>query len=596
MQLKNLAAQRVVTLLAPWLAAGVVGLVPALAEIESDLSPIVISATRMPTALPRVGSALSIVDVDALQQRGVYDLQSALGELPGVMSTSTAGARGAIGSLFIRGTSTSDSQLIVDGVRLSDATVPLGNFLGTSTLDGFEQIEVLRGPQSALYGGEAVGGVVSLTTRRGQAPASAQLRAEGGSFGSYSASQSYSGVADGLRYFLSGHYEHTDNELPNNEFSQGGAVLRLDRAVNPTWDLGMTARFSDSSYADRGNSLDHLDSSLVTLFSEARVTPVWTSRAVLGRYQESYDSDSSYGNYGTDLERLSGSLDNQIELGARHRLALGGFFETTDFANTIGTQASRDRYGFHTGWEWQATDALTTYLAGRWEDYAAYGNELTYRGTLAYQLRKGTLLRTSYGRAFKTPTYLDLFGSDFGAGNPSLKAQSSHGWDLGVEQTVAKNHTLAMTWFANRVRDQINSSASPPVNQPGTSETRGIEAELRGQIGASPWSYRATYTFLDRALRDLPKNTATAGVTYQPTTKWLYDMSATYVDTRSYGGNPLDAYLVARLAASYQATRQLKLHARIENLFDADYELSDFYGDVIPARGIGLFTGMTYQW
>src|SRR5690606_10230573 len=110
---------------------------------------------------------VSVLDPEDFRMRGIRDLQSALDELPGVVATSTSGQRGAIGSLFIRGTLTDASQIVVDGVRLSDSTAALGNFLGSSSLEGFGRIEVLRGPQSALYGGEAIGGVISLETTTG---------------------------------------------------------------------------------------------------------------------------------------------------------------------------------------------------------------------------------------------------------------------------------------------------------------------------------------------------------------------------------------------------------------------------------------------
>jgi vitamin B12 transporter len=570
---------------------------PPSPEDTAGLAPTVVTATRMLTPLPQVGSAVSVIDVPLYQERGIFDLQSALNGIPGVQSTSTAGQRGAIGSLFIRGTSTSDSQLIVDGVRLSDSTVPLGNFLGASSLDGFERIEVLRGPQSALYGGEASGGVISLETARGQGDPGGMLRLEAGSFGSYQAATSFSGVLGKLGYFLGTRYEETQNDAQANDFSQGAFALRLDQQVSDELTIGLTARANDGFYEDRGASVDHLDSSLLTLYANARLSPVWTSNLIVGRYQESYDSDASFGNYATDLERLSVSLDNQIELGANHRLAMGGFAENTDFANTIGTAQNRDRYGVHAGWEWRPTKELTTYLAGRWEDYAAYGDELTYRGTLAYQVtNSGTILRTSYGRAFKTPTYLDLFGSDFGVGNPDLTAESSRGWDLGIEQPIAKNHAVSLTWFESHIDNQIQSFPAPPVNLSGTNRASGLEADVHGSFSDGRWSYRAAYTFLQRALRDLPAQTANASLEFRPSAAWLLGAGAGFVDSRSYGGDPLDAYFLLRLHASYQMSKNVRLHARLENALNEDYQLSDFYGTRIDGRGTGIFSGVTISW
>jgi len=599
MQLNHPAGLRAALVLVPWLAAGIASLCPA--EIESELAPTVVSATRMVTRLPRVGSSISTLDPAELEARGIYDLQTALNELPGVTATSTAGQRGAIGTLFVRGTPTSYSQLIVDGVRLSDSTVALGNFLGSSALFGFERIEVLRGPQSALYGGEAIGGVVSMETQRGTGDPTGRLTAEAGSFASFQSSASFSGELKDLGYFLGTRYEETQNDAPNNAFSQSAYVLRLDEALNPAVSIGLTARGSTSDFEDRGYSTEAVDYSLTTLFADVRLSPVWTTHLIAGLYREDYHSASEiYGDFGTELERFSLSADNQVDLGDDHRIAFGGFFERADYANTIGTAEARDRYGIHAGWEWQLSEALTTYLAGRWEDYAAYGSETTYRTTLAYQIpRSHTLVRASYGRAFRTPTYSDLFGSSYGVGNPDLAAETSHGWDIGVQQTIAASHAATLTWFENAIAQRIDSSTTPPTNLPGTSMTRGLEAAIDGTLVDPRWSYRASYTFLQQSLSDQPPQTANLALDFHPRSALLLGLGASYVDARSYGGAPLDDYFLLRVHASYELNSHLRLHARIENLLNEEYLLSDFsayQAPITPGRGTGFFAGATVTW
>jgi vitamin B12 transporter len=599
MQLNHPAGLRAALTLVPCLVTGIASLCSA--EIESELAPTVVSATRMVTPLPHVGSSISTLDAAELEARGIYDLQTALNELPGVTATSTAGQRGASGSLFIRGTPTSYSQLIVDGVRLSDSTVALGNFLGSSALFGFDRIEVLRGPQSALYGGEAIGGVISMESQRGTGDPTRRLDTEVGSFASFQSSASFSGQLKDLGYFLGTRYEETENDAPNNAFSQSAYVLRLDEQLNPAVSIGLTARGSSSDFEDRGYSTEAVDYSLVTLFADLRLTPVWTSHLIAGLYQEDYHSASAiYGDFGTELERLSLSADNQLDLGDGHRLAFGGFFERADYANTIGTAEARDRFGVHAGWEWQLSEALTTYLAGRWEDYAAYGNETTYRGTLAYQVpRSDTLLRASYGRAFRTPTYSDLFGSSYGVGNPNLSAETSHGWDFGVQQTLTGSHVATLTWFENSIAQRIDSYATPPANLSGTSKSNGLEAAVDGTLPDPRWSYRASYTFLQHSLSDQPPQTANLSLDFHPSTALVLGLGACYVDARSYGGAPLDDYFLMRLHASYEVTSHVRLHARIENLLNEDYLLSDFsayQAPITPGRGTAIFTGVTIEW
>ncbi len=578
------------------LAAGITGLANLAAEGERELDPLVIAATRMETAESRIGGSVSVLDLESLEERQIYDLQTALNELPGVIATSTGGQRGALGSLFIRGTNTSDSQVIVDGVRLSDSTAPLGNFLGLATLDGIGSAEILRGPQSALYGGEAIGGVLSLTTARGAGDASGSLRLEGGSFGSSRTGVSLQGGIGRLSYASSTNFEDTQNDAPDNDFTLLSQALRLDFAATDSVTVGLTYRGTDSRYEAQGQSLDHVDASLVTLFAEARFTPCWSSKLIAGFYREAYDSDSQWGNFGTDLDRLSVSLDNELRVAEVHRFAFGGFFEQVDYRNTIGSDENRDRYGVHGGWQWEVTERVTTYLAARWEDYAAYGEEFTYRGTAAYRIpRSGTIFRTSYGRAFRTPTFLDLFGTAFGAGNPSLSAETSQGWDVGIEQSFGDSHRVSVAYFSNRIEDQIQSFPTPPINRAGSTRTSGIETALDGSFADGRWNYRASYTYLGRSLSDQPTHTASGSLAFRPTEPWLIGIGATYVDERSYGGGPLDDFLLVRLHASYQWTENLRVHARVENLFDQGYQLSNF-GTVIEGSGPGVFAGLTWDW
>ncbi len=597
MQLKKTTPHRGVHRTVPCLlAAGITGLANTHGDTGQDLERLVVSATRMETPVERVGGAVSVLDLESLKERGVHDLQTALDELPGVISTSTGGQRGALGSLFIRGTTTNDSQVIVDGVRLSDSTSPLGNFLGLETLNGIGRAELLRGPQSALYGGESIGGVLSLATVRGQGDPGGSLFVEGGSFDSSRAGLTFHGESGPLSYAAGFSFEDTANDAPHNDFTLFSQTLRLDYAVTDAVTVGLTYRGADSRYEAQGQSVDHVDSSLVTLFSEWKLTPDWTSKVIAGFYREAYDSDSQWGNYGTDLDRLSLSLDNEVRVADSHRFAFGGFFEQVDYRNTIGSEEDRDRYGIHSGWQWEATESLTTHVAARWEDYAAYGDEFTYRGSAAYRVgQSGTTLRASYGKAFRTPTLLDLYGTAFGAGNPALAAEKSRGWDFGVEQEICESHRVSVAYFRNLIENRIQSFPTPPVNLDGTTRASGVEAALEGEFADGRWSYRVNYTYLERSLADQPRHTAGGSLSFRPCDPWLVGIGATFVDERSYGGAPMDDFLLVRLHASYQWTENLRLHARVENLFDESYQLSNF-GTPIEGRGRGFFAGLSWDW
>ena len=566
------------------------------AEVESELDRLIISATRMPGLASKATSAVTLLDPTDLESRGIFDLRQALNEVPGVIATSTAGQTGAVGSVFIRGTTTAYSQLVVDGVRLSDSTTPLGNFFSGARIDDLGRIEVLRGPHAAIHGGEAVGGVIWLETARGEGDPKTRLSLEGGSFDSINGYLSNSGQKGKLFWFAGMGYDGTHNDDIRQDFDKSRGALRLEWAQNENLTLGMTFRAVDSrfEYQNFGTNVDHIDAALATIYANARIREDWNARFNLGHYRENYDNDSNFGNYGTDLDRTVLSTDHTIALNRCHSILAGAFFEHNDFSNTIGSDIGQERFGMHLGWQWAPIESIVTDAVVRWEDYADFDDQITWRAGASWQALENTRLRAGLGRAFRTPTFLDLYGTAFGAGNPNLKAETSLGWDIGIEQGIAENHALSVTWFANSIEDQVRSFPTPPVNISGDTPTRGLETAINGSWCDGQWSYRLSWTWLDESLRDQPENTATASLDWRPIEKLLVGVGASYVDERSYGGAPLDDYLLLRVYGSYQVNERLSVNARIENLTDTSYELSRF-GTPIAGSGFGFFTGITAE-
>lgn len=589
--------------------------VSARAAVEANLEPLIVSALRVPQAASTVTSAVTALDPEELGNEGILQLRDALNASPGVISTSTGGETGAVGSLFIRGLKTSDSQIVIDGMRISDSNSPMGNFLAGSRTYDIGAIEILRGPQGAIYGGESIGGVLWMETPHGSGNPRASTTFEAGSFDSFSAHGLFQGETRDLSYYLSGGYEETDNDGPDQQFHQGNTALRVEGKINPVWTIGTTFRSIDSFYNNSGNSEDTLNSGLATLYAVGKISDCWTARFHAGHHQESYDSDylDYFGDpatYGTDLKASNISTDHEITLAENLRLLAGGFYHHDSFVVTDGVDESGDRYGIHSALEWDATENLTTTAAARWENYDSYGDEFTWRLGSVYRMEKsGTSLRAGAGRSFRAPSYNDLFynidqGYFVYVGNPDLSAQSAIGWDIGVEQKIGGHHTLEATWFSNRIEDAIESYANPSgdhttytaVNLPGRTTTDGLELGLRGSCMDDTLSYRLAWTWLHESLADQPHHAVTASLDWKPTPKALVGIGATHLSDHSWGGDPIDSYTVARVFASYQVTDRVKLHARVENVLNEDYQLSSFGGTAVEGAGTGLYAGITIDW
>ena len=568
------------------------------AEIDQELEQLVVSALRTPHDASSITSTVTMLDPRDLEKRGLLSLRDALNEVPGVISTSTGGQTGALGSLLIRGTNTGYSQMVIDGMRVSDASNPLGNILGTSRVYDLGGIEVLRGAQGAIYGGESIGGVLWMETTRGEGDPQGSLFLEAGSFDSYTAAASHQGKVNGLSYFLSATYEETENDAPNQEFHQGSVAMRLEKLLGDNAHIGMTYRGVDSFYNNLGNSEDRVDASLLTLYADRQMTDSWKARIHAGFQQEFYDSDYTGGNYGTDVRAASISSDHEVARSDTLLFLTGVYAQRSDFSNTIGTDASRDRYGVHAGLEWKTTDEWMNYASARWEDYDAYGKETTWRVGSSYEAKKiNTIFRGGIGSSFRAPSYLDLFGSSFGQGNPDLKAESAIGWDIGVEHKVSEDHTIILTYFANEITDTINSFAKPrPINRKGDAPTGGVELAMRGSLFRDDVNYRLAYTYLAETLSEQPRNHLDASVDWKLSDKLLLGAGLRLFSDHSWGGSDINGYILSRIYGSYQLSENVKLHARVENLTNESYLLSDFYGDAIAGSGTGIYGGVTIAW
>ena len=568
------------------------------AEVEGELDQLIVSAWRMPGDISRITSAVMVLDAEEMEKMGILDIKDALDRIPGVIATSTGGQTGASGAVLIRGTTSSYSQLVVDGIRVSDSTSPMGNFLSGARVNDFSRIEVIRGPQAAIHGGESVGGVIWMETARGSGEPEAYLRTEVGSFGSHQVFGSNSGEKNGFSWYLGGGHEHTDNDAPDESYDLIRSSMRLEWAQTKDLTLGMTYLGQDSEfqYDFFGINIDYVDTNLVTAYANARLAPGWNSNVVMGLYKESFDNDTSFGNYGADLERVVLSTDQSVEISEAYTLLLGGFVEHTDYSNTLNTVSDEYRYGGHLGMQWTPTDRFTADAVVRWEDYVNYSDQVTWRVGGGWQALEKTKLRAGLGKAFRTPTLLDLYGTTIGLGNPNLEAEQSLGWDLGVEQELSEHHRVSITYFENSIENQIQSTfvfplSPPPVNLPGATRTRGVEFAANGEISENV-DYLVSWTWLGDSLQDQPENTATASIQYRPMEKLLLGFGANYVDTRSYGGAPLEDYFLLRAHASYELNDHVTVHARVENLANENYELANF-GKPINGAGLGFFTGIT---
>ena len=606
------------------------GLAPAAVPAQSagdapaELTPYVVSATRTPAAATTVGSAVDVFRAADFSRQQWPLLRAALGGLPGAPAFAS-GAGGAAASLFLRGSNSNQTLFLVDGIRFSDPNTDYAVALGGASAGGTDRLEVARGPQSTLYGGEAIGGVVALSAQRGAGAPQASASAEAGSFGTVQGALSVQAGDARSAYSFTVSGGHTDNVRPNNAFDRVNTVLRLDRRLTPNVAVGATWRGFNSTYGDPGdrytNAPDNQEresNQLATVFADFTPAPGLTGHVVLGGQDRRLVSDNAAltgtGRQITTVKNTRAVLDGQLTwvANARHQLTGGVTAEANHASNDgFGAIDHRQRLlALFVEDEWKPAENL--YLTGglRRDDFDTFGAATTGRATIAW-LADGAHVkfRASSGTGFRTPSFLDRYGqSAYYAGNPRLRPEHAAGWDAGVDWYFAgQRGSASATWFRTDLHDLINYDFSV---FPGTTvnvdraRTQGLELALRYALPGR-WETRCAYTYLEadnlaprtRLLRR-PRHSGSADLWRNFGQGWSAGMGAGFVadrqdvDARTYATVAQPGYAVVRVYGAWQATPRLALKARVENALDRHYEEVNGY----PQPGRALYGGAEWKW
>jgi vitamin B12 transporter len=595
------------------------------------LQPVVVSATRLPTPEEQVASSVTVITAQDIARKQQRTLPDVLADVPG-LNIVQAGGPGAQTSVFIRGTDANHTKVFVDGIDMNDPSSPNGAFDFSQILaSDIERVEVLRGPQSGLYGSDAIGGVIDITTRKGTGPAQWHASVEGGSFGTFNQTAGVSGSVARFNYaFDFQHNQSADSQVtPANLVPLGRPVnsdyydnktysTRLGAELSDILDVGLVARYVATTL--RSTADDYLgpeatpsESTNQEFFTRAAAHLVLFDgrfEQTLGvgftdyrrRYLDPNDLPATPSFERGDRVKLDwqGNITlmpgEVLTLGAEHQLdemAEPVVAQMTNDAGYAQLQSSFGPYFFNT-------------ISARYDDNDRFGSKPTFREAPAVLIpQTGTKLKASVGTGFKAPTLDQLFDSypefDFYA-NPNLKPETSVGYDVGFEQTLAAERIqFGATWFHNDIRNLIGYNASFTSNiNIGQATTEGIESFLAYKpIPAVALRADYTYTYaeddiLHQELPRRPKDKVSLNATWQVTAK--ASMSATviyvgpWVDVNRAGtvGLTANGYTLVNLAGSYDLGHGLTAFARIDNALDQRYQ--DPTGFLRP--GLGVFGGL----
>jgi vitamin B12 transporter len=600
------------------------------------LQTIVISATRIPTPQLQLASSVTVVTADDIAARQERTFAAVLKDIPG-LNVVQQGGPGAETSVFMRGTNSNHTKVLVDGIDVSDPSNANAAFdFGQLLTQDIERVEVLRGPQSGLYGSDAIGGVINVITRAGSGPMKLSASVEGGTFDSFNQTAGVSGSQEAFHYSANVAHLHSGStpvtpldllapgEQRNDDYYDNFTVSsKLGFDVTPDFDLGLVARYTNTHLRYTGEDFSNFPVDIPAAQQSQSNTDEYYGRATVhlvsldGALNQILGAAFMRNQTATLQPQLAETLNTgervkldwqgAIKIAATHTALLG--FEYARDEITQPLSASTHVQSPYAELQSQFGQHWFSALNVRYDDNSRFGSKLTYRIAPTWvSSESGTKLKASVGTGFKAPTLSELFQNfpPFFFANPDLKPESSTGYDAGIEQRLGTDTLrVGATWFYNRIRDLITTDVTGTTYANiGRASTDGVESFVAYQP-VRQLSLRLDYTYtqatddvLHEELLRRPKHKGTLNATWRASDALLLNASvlsvSSWVDgNRDFSIPRLDApgYTTVNLAASFDVSRQWAVFGRIDNLLDRHYE--NPVGFLQP--GIAVFAGIKTQ-
>lgn len=593
----------------------------ATSEEIPTLDPVVVTATKSEVPLAQAASAVTIIDRRTIEEKHLITVTEALREVPGLSIAQTGGPGGTT-SVFLRGGNASHTLVLIDGVEMTPATAGAFDF-GDLTTENIERIEVVRGPQSTLYGSNAIGGVIQIITKKGRGPATPSVSFEAGSFRTFRETVALSGGTQPFDYSLSasrldtagfskasekagntekdGHESNSFSTRLGLNFMEKSRLEWTARYLQARTDLDGCDPVTFVCPVDILNFVQHSRTGVSALALSTPVMEGWNQQLRLSLNSDTLrgrdPAPFSFNNY--DIENSGKRID------WRHDLTVSRF-EILTLGLEYESQRGKVEGGFDERLINNALFAFHQYrqapfilnLGIRYDNSHRFGDETTYKAETAYLFEEsGSKLRAAYGTGFRGPTLNDLFFPGFS--NPDLKPEKSKNWEIGLDKEFGEGARLAATYFQNRVKELIQFSFD--TNRPenvSRAKVYGTEVEFSTRPSQAVM-LRAAYTVMHTEdeetgseLPRRPRKSASGTVTLLPSDALKVVLDLRYVGKRfNNGGNtvPMEDYTVTNLATTYRITAGTELFARVENLFNRDYEEVAGY----QTAGFSAYGGVT---
>jgi len=551
---------------------------PAAAAAADD-DTIVVTATRAPTPRQQLGSAVTVISSEEIQRKQFRTVNEALRTVPGLHVVQSGGV-GQQTSVFMRGASSNHTLVLIDGIEISDPGSPTGAVdFANLMLENVERIEIVRGPQSTLYGSDAIGGVINIIMKRGTGETTASATLEIGSDSTRNPSVVVSGEQGEFNYSASASYLETDGDsvtpkrlrmgvpgeddgyrntsissrlgwTPSDilEFNLVTRFVKSDTDIDPELFMFGTGTTEDRDAKLKQDSQFIRGDTNLTLLDGLWDASFATSYTNYDRKSRNDRTDPFIETLDhTDFEgkKLKFEIKNTFYVHDDHIATLGletekeetessGFTDFAGFVISRDTDADARTNAVYLQDQFTYGERISGTVGARMDDHDQFGSKATWQATSSYNHTPTyTRLTGSIGTGYKAPSLEQLYGfapnNFFSAfrGNPNLDPEESFSWDIGVEQALAGGRVkLGATFFKSKIDDLIQtiflpSFDSTPVNI-DEADIKGIETFATAQISPNIYT-RIDYTYTDaeddkgKQLLRRPRDKASLGIDYQPT-------------------------------------------------------------------------------
>lgn len=600
---------------------------PASSEDAEPLGPIVVTATRTPLAKKDVASSVTVISREDIENSGKARVAEVLRDVPGLTLIQTGGP-GQQSSVFMRGTESNHILVMIDGVELNDPSVPGGQMdFADLVLDNVERIEVVRGPQSTLYGSDAIGGVINIITRTDDG---ANYHLEIGEMASVNTGASLRRSMGDHSFGLSANVLDTEGSSAatpsatvhdeKDAYRNITASVRWATKISEFLDFEFRTRLQNSESEidefgftqvahdpDSTSETDQLFSSVALKWQAPNGK--WSQRVSYSisdhkRHRENGPAGANAFASESDFEGDKKKLDWQhnYQLNAANLLTFGAELED-ESAKSAGYSESVRNNALYLQDHFTLNEYFSTTLGGRYDKHGEFGSETTWRvapllNFEAHQLK----FKASYGTGFKAPSLSELYDNSFGLANPDLQPERSEGWDVGFEKHFGPAF-IEVIYFRNDIEDLITFQFDPvtfagSVDNVESAETSGYEVAF-GWQALRTLNIRSAYTRTkaenldtNQNLLRRPENEYSLHINWQAMPRLRLGLNGHYVGRRDdfvgFTVGNMQSHQVVDFSASYDINAQWTATLRVDNLADETYEETFGYQGLPRAAYLGI--------